>query len=344
IGLKEIGNEVHFLVYNQGDFFEHILENNNIAVHKFYKRNKFDVLSLFKAIGFMKNQKFDAIGAFLFTPSLYVLLFKLITFSKTKVLVSERSFHSEREEDYRKKIIRKLYRVSNVITANSISQTNYLKSCFPKLVDKIVYIPNGLNIDDFKIKTEHQPSNILKIVSIGHINSNKNTKLLIEAVKILRDTYNIETQVEWLGRTYEFLNEKNIYFEECKELISKYELQNHWNWAGKVKQIQNYLLVSDVLIHPSIGEGFPNAICEGLACGLPIIASNVNDHPHIIKNHSNGFLFNNNDLDDLIDKILRFKKLSIEDKRTMENQARKTAENNFQLSNMVAKYNEMFSL
>ena len=343
IGLKEIGNEVHFMVYNKGDFFEHVLENNNIVVHKFFKKNKFDLISLFRAIRFMKKQNFDAIGAFLFTPSLYVLLFKMITFAKTKVLVSERSFHSGEKEGYQKRVIRKLYTFANTITANSISQTNYLKSRFPKLKNKIVYIPNGLMIEDFDRKKEHQPSTTLRIISVGHINLNKNTKLLIEAVKILRDTYRVKITVQWLGRTYEFLNQKNDYFEECKNLISRYGLEENWVWAGKVKNVQSYLTASDILIHPSIGEGFPNAICEALSCGLPVVASNVNDHPYIIKNHSNGFLFKNNDLNDLIDKVLKFSNLSLKEKREMENEARKTAENNFQLSKMVVKYNEMFN-
>jgi len=343
LGLKENGNKVDFLIYNKGHHFEHILQDNNINIYKFYKRNKYDLFSLIRAIRFMKRKKYNAIGAFLFVPSLYVLLFKVFTMSKTKVLVSERSFYSKNKEGNKERMIRKLYAFADIITVNSISQTNYLKSRFPRLEKKIVYIPNGLMIDNFDVKKQDVSSNDIKIVSVGHVNANKNTKLLIKAVKILRDEHDIKVNVQWLGRTYEFLNQKNDYFEECKALISECNLRNNWTWAGKVKDVQKHLLTSDLLIHPSIGEGFPNAICESLACGLPVIASKVNDHPYIVKDYFNGFLFESNNLEQLIDKIIVFKNLSLDDKRRMEIEARKTAENNFRLSNMINKYSEMFN-
>ncbi len=343
LGLKKNGNEIEFLIYNKGDHFGHVLNDNNIVVHKFYKKNKYDIISLVKAIKFMKANQYDAIGAFLFMPSFYVLLYKMLTMSKTRVLVSERSFHSEDKEGFKEKIIRKFYRFADVISANSISQTNYLKSHFPKFNKKIVYIPNGLIIDDFDFKEVNQTSSTINMISIGHVNANKNTKLLIESVRLLRDKYKLRINIQWVGRTYEFLNQKNDYFEQCENLISEYDLKKQWTWVGKVKNVQQYLLSSDVLVHTSIGEGFPNAICEALATGLPVIASSVNDHPYIVKDYCNGFLFENNNVSELTEKILIFENLSNTDKKKMGIEARKTAEDNFRLSNMIIRYNEMFN-
>jgi glycosyltransferase involved in cell wall biosynthesis len=51
----------------------------------------------------------------------------------------------------------------------------------------------------------------------------------------------------------------------------------------------------DALIHPSLYEGLPNAVCEALAAGLPVLISNVCDHPLLVVEGERGFLFDPSD-------------------------------------------------
>jgi len=50
---------------------------------------------------------------------------------------------------------------------------------------------------------------------------------------------------------------------------------------------------SDVLLFPSIREGFSNVILEASACGLPVVCFNTSSFPEIVQHDKSGLLSNN---------------------------------------------------
>lgn len=61
---------------------------------------------------------------------------------------------------------------------------------------------------------------------------------------------------------------------------------------GKVgsAEVANYLKAADILVHPSHAEGLPNAVLEGMASALPVVASAVGGTPEVVVNAETGFL------------------------------------------------------
>ena len=51
------------------------------------------------------------------------------------------------------------------------------------------------------------------------------------------------------------------------------------------------------------GEGFPAVLVEAQAAGLPIVASDMNYNPEIIRDNRNGWIFNHGDVKQLVDRI-----------------------------------------
>ena len=61
--------------------------------------------------------------------------------------------------------------------------------------------------------------------------------------------------------------------------IETRQLQKNVFLKGKVKNVNDYLLESDCFVLSSFTEGFPNALIEGLAAGLPSISTNCLSGP-----------------------------------------------------------------
>ncbi|WP_281324140.1 glycosyltransferase family 4 protein [Flavobacterium sp. IMCC34518] len=96
----------------------------------------------------------------------------------------------------------------------------------------------------------------------------------------------------------EFKNTKLLlvgFFETNLDPLQKDTLSEIKNNAQVIyvpfqNDVRPYYAVSDVLVFPSYREGFPNAILEAGAMGLPTIASDINGCNEIIEDQKNGIL------------------------------------------------------
>jgi len=92
---------------------------------------------------------------------------------------------------------------------------------------------------------------------------------------------------------------------ELKQLTSKLELNSHVFFAGmkKPEEIPLWMNACDVLVLPSLNEGLPNVLSEAMACGKPVVATNIAGTPEIVNNDV-GYLVKPKDSGDLAKKII----------------------------------------
>ena len=62
------------------------------------------------------------------------------------------------------------------------------------------------------------------------------------------------------------------------------------HFLGHVEDVPSLLAASDILCHPSLAEGLPNAIVEAMASGVPVVASNVGGIPDAVSHEDTGLL------------------------------------------------------
>lgn len=98
-------------------------------------------------------------------------------------------------------------------------------------------------------------------------------------------------------------------------------------FTGNVNFPLPYIQMSDIMISASFAEGLPNSVLEGLACGLPILLSDITPHQEIYDRDTDiGELFSNDKVEYLAEAVRRTFKWDLEEKKMI---VRNMVETNF---------------
>lgn len=178
--------------------------------------------------------------------------------------------------------------------------------------DKCVVYPNGVNKDLFKKSDESVLRNKLSIhegdfviAFVGWFIDRKGANRVSKAIEIINDP----------GIKSIFIGEGQ---EEpaCDNIIFKGRLPHD--------EIPHYLNCADVFILPTRAEGCCNAIIEAMACGLPVISSNLPFNWDVL-NNDNSIMISPNNIDEIAASIVELKNNKVR-REAMANSALKTVE------------------
>ena len=165
-------------------------------------------------------------------------------------------------------------------------------------------IPNGVDLDVFRpvprSKARRQLGLSLEgslLVSVGHILPEKGFTELIEAVTQLPDT----TRLAIIGG--DTLHRR--YAGRLRRLVRQRGLGGRVSFAGvqPPEVVAAYLSAADVSVLASYSEGCPNVVLESLACGTPVVATNVGAVPDIVRPGETGELVEPKHVDQLADVL-----------------------------------------
>jgi len=185
--------------------------------------------------------------------------------------------------------------------------------------EKIIVIPNGVDLEEFKPYPEKREKirkkygikeNEIVLMFSGYEFRRKGLEYIIKALPLVKG----EVKFLVVGK-----DDPNYY----KKLASKLGVSNKIIFTGFVPDISEYYAASDIFIFPTAYEAFSLATLEAVASGLPILATKVNGTEELIIDGYNGF-FIKRDLKDIANKI----NILIEDenlRKQMSKNARKTA-------------------
>ena len=184
---------------------------------------------------------------------------------------------------------------------------------FQNLDDRTVFVKRGLSaenaplipgsgVDDDKFKPVKTNSSLgknnrpLVIGCATRLLRDKGIPELVEAVKIVEKNCDIELRIA--GDI--FL--KNPSSCTSKD-IEKWSKISSMKFLGNVSDMVGFWQACDVAILPSHREGFPKALLEAAACGLPLLGTDVPGVREIVVNGYNGLLFARGDHRDIARKI-----------------------------------------
>jgi glycosyltransferase involved in cell wall biosynthesis len=282
-------------------FLQHSKKINIIEIQKkstirsfFFLRKKIpDIMKNKKKTIFISNQHYANV----------VSILALRKIKNLKIIIVDRIDISELKKfynliNYVKNIIvfilvKFLYKYSDAIISNSKSA----KIDIGKLTkSKVINIspPSLLRLNKNKFK--HKTKKKIQILTVGSLVKGKGVDTMIKSLSLLK-SQNYIFKVAGNGE------EKN----SLQKLIKHLKLTNKVKLLGWQNKVDKLYANSDLFIHASHQEGFPNSIVEAINFNLPVIASNCKGGTsEILVNGKGGDLFPVNNHKILANKINNF--------------------------------------
>lgn len=197
---------------------------------------------------------------------------------------------------------------------------------------KAVIIANGL---DFSLYSPSGRKSITGRITIGmqsRLQPIKDHPTLIRAFSLLKSKMPHLPLYLRIAGDGETMNSLVILSEELG-------IREYVEFCGMLneKELLEFMLSLDIYAHATLGETMSNSIIQAMACGLPIVASNVWGVNNMIDDHVNGILYTSGDANMLCDILFRLITNQAEAER-ISGAAREIAMNRYSNKMVFEKY------
>lgn len=154
----------------------------------------------------------------------------------------------------------------------------------------IKVIPNALR--EVKLYPEIQREKI--ILYVGRFAWEKGPERLIQAFAKIPDKDSWQLQMAGSGPL----------LEPMKQLTKELGIDVSVKFLGKVEDVDHLFARSSIFVLPSVLEGFPNALCEAMAAGLPVVCFSSIPHEAILTNKVDGVIIEDGKIEGLSDTMI----------------------------------------
>jgi len=189
-----------------------------------------------------------------------------------------------------RKIFNKVYRWTKGIICVSLAVKKHLISIGEINDKKGIVLYNPVGVPE---KIDKKPSEYFNVVYAGRLERVKNVGLLINAFAKLSHNDKMKLTVVGDGRER----------QQLEELTMSLGVENRVTFVGFSKKPEEYVSQADLFVMPSLSEGFGIAVVEAMFQGIPCLCSKVGGIPEFINDGKTGYLFNPDNLQELISKI-----------------------------------------
>lgn len=186
---------------------------------------------------------------------------------------------------------------------------------------------SGVNLDKFKL-LDYPNTDTVDFLFISRVMKEKGADQYLKAAEIIRNKYP-NTRFHVCG------NCEQSYEDRLKKLHDDGVIIYH----GRIDDVVGMHSISSCTIHPTYyPEGMSNVLLESCACGRPIITTDRSGCREVVDDGINGFIVEEKNSQDLIQKIEKFLSLSFEQRKQMGLAGRAKVEKEFNRQIVIDKY------
>jgi D-inositol-3-phosphate glycosyltransferase len=209
----------------------------------------------------------------------------------------------EREHERRENAEQYVAQTADVIISPSSEERQCLVDEYGILPAKVKVVHPGVNPRIFYpignrtiLQKLGYQKDAFVLLYVGRIEKVKGLMNVIEALPLLKDKNlplleKIKLIVIGGGKKEEFAENKEV--SRIKRYMEQNGLENKVVFLGSIDQshLRKYYSAADALVVPSLYESFGLVTVEALACGTPVVVSQIDKMKSIVKDGKNGFSF-----------------------------------------------------
>lgn len=332
------GHNVDFIVYRAAGFFANRL--HSFGVYETYIESKNDIDLILRVRRHLRKTSPDVVISFLETPNFIACVssmgphsWKLIT---NELSAKESSFASKRA-----RFMKRFESMSDAIVCNSHLACGMWKNAFPQYSDKMHVIYNPLVVDSVSPLENPSGRGKLNIVVTASFQYLKNPVELTRAVGLLTKSEREAIRIDWYGCS-EVCEGDTRAFDEASAIVRENGLSDCVRLHEAVEDIYPIIAAADVVGLFSTVEGLPNAICEGMHFGKPILMTPVSDFD-VLAGQGNGIVCGGFDAPAIAAALRKCLSLTDSDMSRMGNKSSVLAEALFSPNVICAQWNGLIN-
>jgi len=287
----------------------------------------------------IRQEQVGLLYSFLTLAQFYSFVVKLL-FRDVKVVFRVgdslgRGQSFDKGEAFEQFVLRLLSRLPDFYILNS--QAAKAAKALPVPHDRLRVVYNGIDTERFRPNSRARQEfrrtlgvgdDVFVVGCLARFSVYKDHPTFIEAARLVnaavRNAYFLAIGVD-----------TTVAGQEAREQVRRAGMESCFRFLGGRSDVERILPACDLGCSTSVTEGFPNAVCEFMACGVPCVVTDVGDSSLIVGD--TGLVTPISDPRAVSDAILRFSRLPAEERAVLGNKSRSRIVENWSVSRMVSE-------
>lgn len=279
-------------------------------LHVIRKRFKYDVSVVPRLARLLRGLRADVVHSFLFDADIAARLAGRL--AGTPAIIG-----SERNTDYHLKRRQRItYRLTrgcvDRIIANSSAGRDFNRRLLGHAPQQYAVVHNGVNTDRFRPGDRGAVRRRLGLHpdepvfgTFASFKAQKNHPLLLAAARRVFERVPAARLMLVGDELYRGMHGSDEYRRAMDRLVDELGIRDRCLFLGNRDDVADLYVACDLTVLPSLFEGTPNVVLESMACGVPVVVTDVSDNAYIVPDGRCGFVVPLGDDAALADRIGR---------------------------------------